>query len=388
MATSKLPRGISLYRDRYRVRVTYNGRQYGYGMYDTLTAARAALRRAQADITNGTFLPPTLKRTMLKEQQAEREARALTVQQWASQWLTSLEEAGRSPSTVVSYRSTLNAHVLPQWGTRPLNTLTQEDMDTLVKNAARERTMKGRKTGGKGAAWNVARTVRAMLKSAVEHGAGNLTAMPFRITVPKAGKRRDMIVTPTEIKKLADLVPPNMRVPVLLSAWCALRLGEVLGLQRRDFRNLDTPDAATLTIERQWLSKADGSPLYQPPKDNSVRVVSIPPALVPLIVEHLERFTPPSDTSPFLAGMDVTRPLSESAFDRQWRKARDQVKPGLHFHDLRHAALTYYAQQNATGQEIMARGGHKSMEVSMRYQHATRQRDQHNTHLLNNLIEL
>ena len=48
----------------------------------------------------------------------------------------------------------------------------------------------------------------------------------------------------------------------------------------------------------------------------------------------------------------------------------------LHFHDLRHTGNTLAAATGASTRELMARMGHASAEAALRYQHATRERDQ------------
>ncbi|GAA1135047.1 hypothetical protein [Ornithinicoccus hortensis] len=54
-APSKLPRGISAYRGRYRVRMDHEGRTVALGMFDTLLDAKAALNIARADAARGLF---------------------------------------------------------------------------------------------------------------------------------------------------------------------------------------------------------------------------------------------------------------------------------------------------------------------------------------------
>jgi integrase len=46
----------------------------------------------------------------------------------------------------------------------------------------------------------------------------------------------------------------------------------------------------------------------------------------------------------------------------------------LHFHDLRHSALTLAAATGATVAELQALAGHASPQAAMRYQHATQDR--------------
>lgn len=57
-APGKLPRGITRYRDRYRVRIDHEGRTHALGMFDTLTDARAAMDIARGEAARGRFVPP------------------------------------------------------------------------------------------------------------------------------------------------------------------------------------------------------------------------------------------------------------------------------------------------------------------------------------------
>lgn len=54
-----LPRGITLYRGRYRVRLSIDGHTHALGMYDTLGDAKAALAIAKGEAVRGAFVPPS-----------------------------------------------------------------------------------------------------------------------------------------------------------------------------------------------------------------------------------------------------------------------------------------------------------------------------------------
>ena len=62
---------------------------------------------------------------------------------------------------------------------------------------------------------------------------------------------------------------------------------------------------------------------------------------------------------------------------RAWAKARKIAgRTDIHLHDLRHTGLTFAAAAGATTAELMLRAGHVSSEAALRYQHATRERDE------------
>lgn len=377
----KLPRGIDRFQGNYRVRMSYLGHQYYIGSFPTLTDAKTALRVAWGQKASQTFVPPAERRRLAKEAATKAEVMALTVNQWSEVWLSNLESLGRSAGTLSTYRSALNVHVLDKLGNTYLVNVSEDDVSDLID-----------KIRADSGPWeNVARTMRAMFGAAVDVNAGGLTVSPVKVRIPKAKAAKTMteeegVASPEEIRQLAGLMPDHLALAVDLAAWCALRLGECLGLQRRDFQYLDNPETTTLRVARQWLTKAN-PPQYSEPKADSSRVVAVPASLVPAIVRHLDKFVGEGPLSPvFPSTIDKTRPVSQTTFDTQWRKARDKVRPGLRFHDLRHTGLTVYARQGATLQELMKRGGHSSIETALRYQHADQARDRALTNKLDGLI--
>ena len=60
---------------------------------------------------------------------------------------------------------------------------------------------------------------------------------------------------------------------------------------------------------------------------------------------------------------------------------------GLRLHDLRHTCNTLTAATGASTRELMHRMGHASARAALRYQHATRERDEVIAAALSDLIE-
>ena len=360
--TQKLPRGISQRGANYRVRVTFEGERYQVGEYPTLALARAALDIARSQVVRGTFEPVPQRWKRHREEREARKAAATTVEDWAEQWLTQLEHDKRSPGTLKSYRSTLSVHVLPIIGGRTLSDVTAEHVEGL--------------TAGKTDAtkYAISRTLSSMFGAAVK--AGKLAESPVTVRFAKPVRTTDVasIAELDEVAALAAAMPERLRVSVWLAAIMALRIGEVLGLQRHDV-DLDAEDGPVLHIRRQWLIKAS-PPSYGDPKAGSAGKLAIPASLVPVLRDHLDRFTGPDPESPVLPStIDKRAPVSQTTFDKAWRAARDQVKPGLHYHDLRAVALTLYNRGGATAEELMRRGRHTDLDTATVYQGVTAARD-------------
>ncbi|MGB3684317.1 MAG: tyrosine-type recombinase/integrase [Ornithinimicrobium sp.] len=236
---------------------------------------------------------------------------------------------------------------------------------------------------------NVVIALRSCINAAVKAKAGGLESFEF----PLAPKHRRVrpedehgdVATPEEVRAMTEAMPERLRVAVPLAAWCALRLGEVLGLERRDLEHLEEPERAVLHVRRQFNVKANA---LTPPKADSTRSVAIPAALLTALRQHLEAYTPSARTAPVLASPRGQR-VSQSTLDRHWRAAREEAgRPGFHFHNLRHTGLSRYAEQGATLAELLHRGGHTDVTVALRYQHATVERDRALTERLSRSIAL
>ena len=104
-APAKLPRGVTRYRGRYRVRVDYEGRTHSLGMFDTLTDARAALDITRGQIARGRFVPPAERRSARKAEVAMVEAQSVTLKEWSEKWLAALEANALTLRAYRQYRS-------------------------------------------------------------------------------------------------------------------------------------------------------------------------------------------------------------------------------------------------------------------------------------------
>ena len=126
-----------------------------------------------------------------------------------------------------------------------------------------------------------------------------------------------------------------------------------------------------------------------PPKTEAgARTLTIPPNVVPAIMDHLERFVGPEPTA-WLFSTSAGLPLSPRNLNRAWDKARRAAgRLDLHLHDLRHSGLTWAAASGASVAELMRRGGHANPQAALRYQHATEDRDRALAEALGKLAEV
>lgn len=233
-----------------------------------------------------------------------------------------------------------------------------------------------------------------------------ITSTPCTLQGAGAPERRrePQALSPSEVEALVAALPPQWRLPILLSATCGLRIGEVLALTVRD---LDVV-AQAVTVRRSVakVQNGDGTQrllLKSPKTAASQRTVALLPHTVPAVVAFLSGLQPvnaralrvhddqgrPLYTVPtfaaFLAALDPNallfhdgygRPVNDGRVRRYFIMAAATIgRPDLRLHDLRSTALTLSGQAGATVHELQTMAGHTTATVAMRYQRSDAQRD-------------
>jgi integrase len=265
-------------------------------------------------------------------------------------------------STRAKYRYLLDSHILPSLG--------ETALARLEPSAVRAWWAKLHKEHPSTAA-GAYRLLATICNTAV--GDEMIGSSPCRV---KGASEEAAAERPTasiaEVTAAVAAVPENYRLAPLLAAWVQLRRSEVLGLQRRDVDLLH----ANIHVRRGVVNHMDGRVAIDRPKtETSIRVVSVPSNIVPVLEDHLDRFVKPEPSAWLFAG-EGGRPINPRTVDRAWEAGRDAIgRPDLRFHDLRHSGLSWSAATGATTAELMFRAGHKSSGAAIRYQHASRDRD-------------
>lgn len=393
MATKRnLPNGIDLRTNgQYRARISYDGQTYSIGHFYTVADAQAALAIARGEKARGIFVPPPVRRAQIKAQQqqtlAELTNATRTVQEMADSWLDWLEKMGRSTGTIYTYRRRLEQGFLPAMGDWPVHMITVDDITRWYNDLV--------KTNGVGVAKQHYRTVDALFR----YGTGQTKDLPrsFKpwlsespVDVPganqKATARRqdDVVASPDEIQAIADNMPDREALGVLFGGWCALRIGEVLGLRRRDI-STDSHGNMWLSVNEQVQARGSGVRLDPPKTQAGYRDVPIPSSLLQTVSNHLKDHVNRAGES-FLfprhdRGDTAHHPNTfRSHFNTARNKAIADLGPtaqhleGMTFHSLRHSCLTRLGQAGATLSDLMAFAGHSDVDSVLIYQHSPKAR--------------
>ncbi len=342
-AIRKLPSG--------RYQASYNGpdavRHVAPHTFAAKMDADAWLNRQRVAAEEGTWAPP------------RSPSAALTFADYADDWLA---QRNLKPNTRIHYRWLLGSHIFPTFAEASLQSISTATVRAWHANVNTGRTAKA----------HCYALLKSILSAAVEDEL--ITVNPCRIkgVASKADRRREIRpASLAELEAITAAVPERLQLLIHLSAWCALRFGEVTELRRRD---IDV-EVGVIRV-RRGVTRPGGQVTVDTPKTAAgARDVHIPPHLIPAVTQHLREHAQ-RGVDGLLFYASSGRHLAHSSLLYHFQRAsavagRDDLTP----HALRHTGAVLAAQSGATLAELMARLGHTTPEMAMRYQHASAQRD-------------
>jgi integrase len=296
----------------------------------------------------GVWTPPA-------ERVAKAAAAKLTLCTYAGPWL---EHRNISRRTRENYRYHLDRNILPVLGDMVLSEITPEDVRVWFAGLGTTYQTRNARAYG---------VLTAVLNTAVDDGL--IDRSPARIkggTAVKHTKRSVVLLEADELAALADKMPDELRLTVLLAGWCGLRRGEVFALTRADV----AADGSTLRINKA-VTYREHKYLCGPPKTReSNRTVTVPTHVRPMILEHLRVHVGTAKTALLFPDPETGSFYTEGHYRTPFFAARAAIgKEDLHFHDLRHFGGVMAAVAGGTTREVMDRLGHTTSTAAMRYQH-------------------
>ena len=283
----------------------------------------------------------------------------ITLRTYAEQWI---EQRQLRPRTRQHYESMLKRLILPDLGDMKIVTLTPTKVRRWHTALGTTHTTRNAHSYA---------LLHAICATAVQDEV--LDANPCRIrSAMQTSRKRDVdVLTPAEVERLAGKMPAQLRVSVLLAAWCGLRWGETSELRRKDF----TGDCSVLRIRRGVTYRQGKFYVGEPKTAAGIRDVVIPPHIRPDVKVHLKNHVE-KDPEALLFPAEHGAHMREGYYRTFWEKARVAIgKPKLRVHDLRHVGAVLAAQSGATTAELMHRLGHTTPAMALRYQHVAEGRD-------------
>ena len=332
---------------RWQAVYEYQGKSVSVGVFPSKADAQARLSAIEIELRRGTWTDPRAGR--------------ITLTEYAERWLE--RRPGLGIRTRELYEYLLRKYIGPSLGHHFITNLTPEQVREWHADLATRLPSTAAKSY---------RLLSTIMKTAALDGL--ISSTPCRVVGASMEHSDERpVASVDDVAQLEAAMPGNLRIVVSLATWCQLRRGEILGLRRCD---VDL-EKSRLNIEQSRTFLRDGSSLVKSPKTRAGRrSVSIPAGVRDELRDHLANFVGPTQDALVVTNREG-EPVTAMMLQRAWTKARNAAgRPDLHLHDLRHTGLTFAAAAGATTAELMLRAGHSSSEAALRYQHATRERDQ------------
>lgn len=297
--------------------------------------------------------------------------------EYGDKWIVERRNSKGEPLRALTrkdYELVLAKYLVPTFGDRPIDQITRADVRTWHAKLGSTAPRTSAKAYG---------LLRAIMNTAVDDELIAASPVHIRGAGAQAIKRKVEPATPAEIEMMADAMPPRLRASVIISAWCALRYGELAELRRKDI------DVKRKLIRvRRAVTFPPGGPVVGPPKsDAGVRDVSIPPHIWSVVEEHLKEYVRPAPDA-LLFPSEGRGHIWHSGMNNYFSRARAAAgREDLTWHDLRHTGATLAAQVGATTAELQARLGHSTSVAAQLYQHAAKDRDRQIAERLSRLVD-
>jgi len=312
---------------------------------------------------------PREEQRRIEAERRTREAQAITVREYAEQWLAARVAHDCRERTRELYHSLFKHHVYPSIGDVPLGNLKRSHIKALLSSKAaaglKRNTLK-----------NILVPLRAMLNAAVdeERITGNPAIRALRRTRGQTENEARKVTTLTEeelakVLTVASAEFSDNADALFTLAWTGLRVSEACGLQWSDL-NLE---GHYLEVNRA-VAYRQHRVIVGAPKSGKARRVDLPADLVAqlrrrLSVRQAEATVAGRPLSPwvFPAPSDDAKPMN-AAFLRfkLWYKLlrKSGVRP-VRIHDLRHTYASLLLLAGEPMLYVKEQLGHSSVQVTV-----------------------
>ncbi|HXF74089.1 MAG TPA: tyrosine-type recombinase/integrase [Actinomycetota bacterium] len=322
---------------RYRVEYRDPAGRHRTRTFRRRRDAEEFLHRVEVELSGGSWRDPAAAREPLSER--------------IEAWLASRHDW--RPTTRARREPIVRLYMLPRLGGVAVGALRPEHvrawMAELLDGGVSPQTV-----------WRARQLLHAVCEEAVRDGV--IPSNPVRYTRPPRLPRPELRVpTPEEVERLVEAADEAWRPLVVLLAYGGLRIGEALGLRRRDLDLL----ARRVHVRRQAVEIRGRVELAEVKTAAGRRVVALPAFVAEALARHLEGR--PADPEALVFADTRGGPVRRTNWRRRvWEPAvRAAGLEGLRPHDLRHFAATVAVAAGAHPRALQARLGHADSRTTL-----------------------
>lgn len=264
------------------------------------------------------------------------------------------------PHTASGYEVAWRRRVRESFGHRQLDSITTFEIEAVAA------TWRVKYSTKRDALACLSKIMRAAVK------AGRVPVNPCRgveLGRQEEGDPTGRALSRAEVGRLFALLPDSgaYRRFVAVMLFTGMRIGEVAGLTVADC----DLEAGLIRVSKTASPGRTGERVVGPTKNGKSRLVPIADQLRPVIEDACADKSPddlafPGPMGGYLNSKNLSRALKWPAIREAIKRFPNGEAP-LHWHDLRHTALTNLALGGLVMPDLMAVAGHSSLQVTQRY---------------------
>lgn len=301
----------------------------------------------------------------------------MTVAQWLDIWTAEYLKAVK-PSTVTSYKATVNTHLKPGLGAIKLDALTAHAIQSLYN------TLSAPEGEGKALSPKTVKNIHGVLHKALQQAVGNgyIRFNPADPCVlPKVIKKEIQPLDEAQISSFIKAIKGTKYEDLFITTlFTGMREGEVCGLLW-DCVNLDK---GTIRIDKQLQLERNtgGNHRLLPTKNSKGRSITLAPFVVNILrgvrrkqLENRLRYGECWKGSNFVFTDELGHYLKPQAVRREFKRiVEDMGIPETRFHDLRHSYAVASIRSGDDIKTVQENLGHATAAFTLDvYGHVTEQ---------------
>jgi len=283
-------------------------------------------------------------------------------------WIPDYVEIQLKISTIEGYKSIIKNHIIPGLGNVRLDKLSPADIQGYIaerkRNGLSSRTL-----------LQHYRIIHKSLQHAVQWEL--LATNPAsKINPPsfKNEKFKPILPPLKEVAKILETLKGTyFYVPAMISLYCGMRRGEVLGLK---WSNINFDKEAFIVNETIFPSE-NGLIKQLPKNESSIRVVAFPHALLAVLNEQKKLqetnkliFKEYYQENDLVCCQEDGTPINPDSFSKRFGEfLKRKNLPHIRFHDLRHLNVTGLIAVGADLGTVQKQVGHSSVDTTLNYNH-------------------